>query len=381
MCIEKGVNITVGAIGGSITCGHVAKSAYVQRLHDISIKENEKDSSAPALVTRNGAISATGADIPLSCFDRLIGSVDILISEFSLNEENEEIITQLYTAIEKLSPRPKLIVLDLFSELQGGPHHFQADNNSVYITVPTKIAMQRNLTVLSLRSALTPNIYNKIPPFMPHMIYPGTDKMHMNDIGHHLTAMIIYHYIRNNIMPRSGPCAIPAAAATALPPEHNSDICYTDWSVGNCPPAYRSGLQAQSLLDIAKPSPWWTKANRGEKSFLHTVYTNESMIGKQLELAWYTPRPCVLRLTAVLCNPELPVVKEAHACRDGSVDITYQGRTTRGVKLQKQGSSKVQRVIYKDSIAAGNHSLLIEPSAQSDTGYFGVELIGLYCSH
>ena len=239
--MDKNVNITVGALGGSITCGHMARSGYVQRLQDISIMDN----SAPVFITRNGAISATGAEIPLSCLDRLVGSVDILISEFSVNEENADVITQLYTAIENLSPRrPRLIVLDLFSELQGGPHHFQADNNSVYITVPTKIAIERNLTVLSLRSALTPSIYNRIPPFTAHMIYPGTDKTHMNDIGHHLTAMILYRYIMSNLI-GGGPCEPPdtaTAAATELtPPEHAADVCYTDWSVGVCPPAHRSG--------------------------------------------------------------------------------------------------------------------------------------------
>ena len=216
---------------------------------------------------------------------------------------------------------------------------------------------------------------------MRHLIYP-TDKTHMNDIGHHLTAMIIYHYIRNNIMPGIGPCAMPAAATDKQsPPEHAADICYTDWSVGVCPHAYNSGLQRQSLLDIATPTPWWTKADHGEKSLIHSVYTNESAIGKPLELAWYTPRPCVLRLTALLCNPALPVAHASHSCQHGSLDITYQGQTTRGVKLHTGSSSRLQRVIYKNSIEAGNHTLLLEPSAKSDTGYFGVEMIGLYCSH
>ena len=97
------------------------------------------------------------------------------------------------------------------------------------------------------------------------------------------------------------------------------------------------------------------------------MHTNESAVGKQLELSWHTPRPCVLRLTALLCNPQLPVAKESHSCRHGSVDITFQGRTTKGVKLHRAAPGKVQRVIFTDRVGAGNHTLLLEPSAQSDT--------------
>ena len=400
--------IVVGVIGGSISCGTGSTVNYLEYL------EMFRNSKMPRIKMVNGAMGGSGALSAVSCLEALIGDVDVIIIEFSINEQNSSYLRELYQKTKEIYSRAVVIALDLFSVLHGGPGgriqkippKSRASNvvdyglikttvhfDEVALTPATKVAMEYGVSVLSLRSALFPHYWNFDRPFTQHDMFcvglPTTlrtkhCKQHFNEIGHFISAIMLYEYIYrfvNEKVPVSRHVSVKERVAQGRKGRSGmGGFCYNMW--GNTSYSPYNPVRSERVRplwdlvsEIDRNSEWWyIKDKTSPKPTISTRGYEKSVVGKPIRFVFDIYSPCRLVLTAVSCS-------RPPFCQLGTIQIFLDGHL---YYSDKQYSSPLLRheqgLVWSGQLTrTGKYHLVIASHEKSDTGFYGVELIGLNC--
>lgn len=380
LCFDPSDKLRIGILGGSITLGARSSRPYAALLENSLNQHRQEYHDIPEVTVINGAVPATGALVANACLEKLLGDVDVIIVEFSINELEHNALHALYQHILKIPTVQIVIAFDVFSDLTGGPRG-NAHPPQIEVTPATLVAMQHDVPVVSMRTAVLPDIYDKHYPFLSTVIFDCAEvkdeflrscKQHMNIIGHELAAALLDAYLLNQIL--SADSAECSQQGGNIPAKGDISFCYSNW-MPRVPGIIVNVPTLTSLAVNYHISPMWTEEPKGSGFvYLATTKHTPDVIGMPIILHFTIDRQCTLLLTSLVC------VHRPY-CQLGALDIQFDNEpyvhyTEAPYKVFLMAQ---QGVVYNRTVTAGKHSLSVAAARISASGYYGVKLIGLLC--
>ena len=186
--------IRIAVFGGSVTAGNGdVKVPYPDRLerhletmlHAIGLP------SATSVEVINFAVPASGTAFPTLCWEMFPwDTIDVVISEFSINELNPQNLQLWYDKLHSLRGRSYIILLNLFAMANI---NLPDRNNLPTDAGPTanaRFPLDMRFAQVDLRTATARYWSLKLPPFRPQDLFSG-DKTHGGDVLHDATALAL----------------------------------------------------------------------------------------------------------------------------------------------------------------------------------------------
>ena len=210
--------VRVAVFGGSITAGHggvnVPYPARLERhlqtmLHAIGLP------SATRVEVINFAVPASGSAFPTLCWEMFPwDTIDVVISEFSVNELKHQNMQLWYDKLHSLHGRSYVVLLDLFAMANinlPDSKHLPTDAGP---TAKARFPLDSRFAHVDLREATAPYWSLKLPPFRPQDLFSG-DKMHGGDVLHDATALALTAHLLAALDGRGAGGAGGGAGATS----------------------------------------------------------------------------------------------------------------------------------------------------------------------
>lgn len=194
---EKGENLTMGFLGGSITMGSVSstpKTCYAYLVFDWWQKKFPKASFTYVNAGIGGTTSQFG--VARVHADLLQYNPDFVITEFSVNDENEEHFLETYEGmirnIYAYKTKPAMLIVNNVCYNTG--KNAQEQHN--------KIGKEYQIPCISMQSSIYPQVAAGVIPNREITL----DDLHPNDKGHQIVADIIIHFLEkvNGALPVNG---------------------------------------------------------------------------------------------------------------------------------------------------------------------------------
>ena len=359
LCSLSG-EVRIGILGGSVSCGARANVGFAIRLSSWHTSYQQTRYNISVV---NGAIPATGVAPVTACLNSLIGDVDIIVFEFSINEWNATETDSFISILTNLKNRPVLIALDVFSDLVGGPTR---NSTEVFISVPTAMAIKYDISVISMSSALYPEYYGIVEPFTRNKMFNDlttqNGQQHINDVGHDIVAYVLHRYITSSLMLKNctrepmsikDTCMYKQNVLTCLPQQN--------W-VKPIIPLWNSGINL---------SQWWTHDN---KHFLSTISSNSTVLGKSITFKIEVHHFCFLRIMVLTCGP-------VNYCLNGGFKLWYDNKFIGQYEPIIPLAHAVSVPYGGAYVAPGTHEVKVTPSLQKTvSGSHSVKLSGLFCT-
>lgn len=182
----KGEKLVIGFIGGSITQGSLSTApdrCYAYHVYNW-FKEKFRNSSFEYV---NAGIGATTSHFASArCENDLLRySPDFVITEFSVNDKNDEHFMECYEGL----------IRRIYGDRSGGAvvivNNVFYDSGKNAQSIHNKIGAHYNIPCISMQSSIYPEVANGNIP--NRLITP--DDLHPNDLGHKLVASVIIYYL------------------------------------------------------------------------------------------------------------------------------------------------------------------------------------------
>ena len=200
---KRGEPVTVGIIGGSVTQGAGASSAMTRGYAALFANWWKLTFPKSKLTYVNAAIGGTGSLFGTHRIERdLLGSQpELVIVEFSINDDDTEQLGQMYEGVMRQILRKPWQPAAISFTVWGGAGHIGHPS-----TWHEKVARHYALPMVSARVAVSPEIQDgqlKLEELMADVIHP-------NDRGHRVLAATLIYYFEQVLGALPDDAKIPA---------------------------------------------------------------------------------------------------------------------------------------------------------------------------
>jgi len=207
---KRGEPVTVGIIGGSVTQGSGASSAMTRGYAALFANWWKLQFPKSKLTYVNAAIGGTGSLFGTHRIERdLLGSKpELVIVEFSINDDNTEQLGQTYEGVMRQILRKPWAPAAISFTVWGGAGHIGHPS-----TWHEKVARHYKLPMVSARVAVSPEIQSKQLELKTLM----ADSIHPNDSGHRVLAATLIYYFEKALASLPAETQIPAPGPVPEP--------------------------------------------------------------------------------------------------------------------------------------------------------------------
>ena len=302
------VSINIVVFGGSISYGAGTSQSYSRSL------EIALNAVIPVNVrVHNYTTPACGPSVmrtSMMCGFPACASMDLIITEFSINEKSIDELKSWYTFLQQECQIP-IIVLNLWSWLEGGPIDIFATQSDY--EAPAVKAMESQASFQVLQSPIlvdfrapSMRFWPHTFPFTPSALFNKTEEPVPDECGPHLTPACSMQYANtlqhgntafHDLVAASLTYAVRALWTSGLFPRKflnetqeqgnqgnsSKQLCFGTWGLNLVllPPDARTYLK--QIIDVVHPTSGWHfgepfAKNKGKVS----LFTNSSELAQEL---------------------------------------------------------------------------------------------------